>query len=390
MFKGSVVLARYEFFPFIYALLLTVKNVGIPTVFILKTLQMKNGIVENKGFTRIMASVAFFLVQFTFILSADMDIINSLINPLVLKTADNIDYHIYKLGFMQMNYGVSQSIWLLKLIAQLIIGFIAYFVLYSISKSSFSNNFDFENISQVSQNVNPAGLIAPALYSLFIIWFVFKPLVIDGLKGIFGSAVLFQSHILSSFILYIIVYRLIALASVPISVLMSKSILTEGGFGKFARFIFIFLFIAGGMGIHQYIFIRNIGLINTLLCFIPYYIIPVTNSLVLAIILYHRKFDSETEELSFAWKAAFSLGIIQFVKMWNSEYIPLVFMLRQDRMPPVLLSKVLAQGLNAGGIDLPALLGMDLLVSVLPVVLFLIFRRFITEWILLAYTKIRY
>lgn len=389
-FKGTLVLTQSVWFRFIYAFLLTVKNVGIPTVFIFKTLQMRKGIIENNGFGRLMVPGAFILVQLTFILNTDMDVINNLVNPLVYETGDTLDYYIYRSGFMQMRYGVSQSIWLLQLLVQLVIGLISYFILYGIGKSLFSSEFNIENTSPANQNENPAGFIVPVLYSIFIIWFVFKPLVIDGLKGIFGGTVILQGGVLPSVILYVLVYGFIAFAGVPLSVLMAKSILTEGVFGKLAKFIFIFLFIAGGMGIHHYLFIRNTGLFNTIWCYVPYYIIPVTSSLVLAVILRYFESGTDTEHRSITWKAAFSLGILQFINMWNSEYIPMVFIARRDILPPVVLSKALSQGLGAGGTDLTGLLGMDLIVSLLPVALFLIFRKFITEWILLAYTKIRY
>jgi len=388
-FKGAA-LARQELFPFIYAILLAVKNVGIPAVFILKTMQIRKELTENDGFGRLMAPVAFVMVQLAFVLSTDMDIVNNLISPLVYVTGDNMDYYIYRTGFMQMDYGVSQSIWLFRMAVQLIIGFIAYFMLYVISRSSFSGNYASEYTSPQSQNINPAGFAVPLLYSAFIIWFVFKPLVSDGIKGIFGNMAMLKGNVLSSYVLYILVYGLIAMAGVPVTVIIAKSILTGNAFGKLTKFIFIILFIAGGTGIHQYLIIRNMGLFNTVFCYIPYYIIPVANSLVLAVILYFHKSGSAPEEHVLTWKYAFALGILQFIKMWNSEFIPMILTARQDIMPPVLLSKILMQGVSTGGISMEALLGMDLISSVLPVALFLIFRRFITEWALLAYIKVRY
>lgn len=397
-FKGTFALTSAQLFPFIYALLLTIKNIGLPTLFILKTLQMKKGVIENNGFGRIMAPIAFILVQLSFVLSTNMDIINNLINPLVYETGDTLDYSIYRLGFMQMNSGEAMSLWLIQLLFQLIIGFVSFFILYMITKESSPKTINNDATSLNEQQTNPVAAIIPTLYTLFLAWFVFKPLVVDGLRGLFSNDMLLQGSVLSSFAMYILVYGLIALITVPISVLMAKSMLANRGFGVVASIIMVFLFIAGGMGIHQYLFIKDMGFVNTILSFVPYYIIPVTNSLVLAVILYHHKSDTGIEfegtllyaKETFVWKTAFTLGVLQFIKMWNSELVPLVFISQREKMPPVMLSRMFSQGINAdGGVDLVSLMGMDLLISIIPVALFLVFRKYINEWILLAYAKIR-
>lgn len=397
-FKGTLALTREQLFPYIYALLLTIKNVGLPTLFILKTLQMKKRIIENNGFRKIMPAVAFIMAQLTFILSTDMDIINNIINPLVYATGDTLDYSIYRLGFMQMNSGEAMSIWLIQLVLQLIIGFVSYLLLSVITTQSSSKAINDNTTLLDEQRTNPVGVIIPLLYILFIAFFVFKPLLVDGLIGLFSNTMLLQGSLLSSFAMYILVYGLIALITVPISVPMAKSILANRGFGVVASIILVFLFIADGMGIHQYLFIRDMGLINTMLSFVPYYIIPITNSLVLAVILYYHKSstgiaDESSQQLTnetFTWKVAFTLGVIQFIKMWNSELVPLVFISQREKMPPILLSRMLSQGMNAGGVDLVSLMGMDLLISIIPVSLFLVFKKYINEWIILAYIKNRY
>lgn len=52
-FKGTLALTREQLFPYIYALLLTIKNVGLPTLFILKTLQMKKGLLRITALERL-------------------------------------------------------------------------------------------------------------------------------------------------------------------------------------------------------------------------------------------------------------------------------------------------------------------------------------------------
>jgi len=40
-----------------------------------------------------------------------------------------------------------------------------------------------------------------------------------------------------------------------------------------------------------------------------------------------------------------------------------------------------------GPVETGAVMGVDFLIAFLPVVLFLVFRRFFTEWVLLSFTK---
>lgn len=391
-FKGTTVLASPQWFPFIYAVLITIKNVGIPMVFMLKTQQMREARVEQNGFERLIAPVVFVLIQFASILSSDMDIMQNILNPLVYETGDTLDHLIYRQGFMQMNIGMSQSIWLVQLVVHLVLGFTAYFILQQAvrrnpptvrnSAGSFMGKID---------KVNPAGFILPAIYALFLGWFVFKPLVIDGFSGIFANLPQIQQQLLLPYIRYILIYGLTALIGVPITVLLAKSAAMRGGFGNIARLILLFMMISGGMGIGQYLFIKSLGMVNTVFSIVLYYVFPVVNSLVLAAILsYHRdssEWDGGADAL-FTWKNAFVLGILQFITMWNSEYVPLVFFSNRNAMPPVLLARMIAQGGAAGGpMAMDIVMGMDLIVCVLPVALFLVFRKHITEWVLFSYAR---
>lgn len=392
LFQGTTVLASPQLYPFIYTALLVIKNVGIPTVFILKTRQMREARIEQNGFDRLMTPAAFVLIQLASILSSDMDIVRNIVNPLVYETGDTLDYYIYRWGFMQMNYGMAQSAWLIQLIVHLILSIPAYFLIREAvrrnppairsSAGSFMGKID---------KANPAGFILPAIYTLFLAWFVFKPLVIDGFSGILGNLSTLRDNFLIPYLRYILIYGLAALIGVPISVILAKCAAMRGFFGSMTRLILLFIIISGGMGIGQYILIRNFGLDNTFFSILLYYLFPVANSLVLAVILVFHRESSEWDigaDPLFTWKNAFILGIMQFITMWNSEYIPFILLTGQNMMPPVLLAVMLSRGGAAGGpMAMDMVLGADLIVCILPVALFLAFRKHITEWVLFSYAR---
>ncbi|NLX77604.1 MAG: hypothetical protein GXZ01_09620 [Clostridiaceae bacterium] len=97
-----------------------------------------------------------------------------------------------------------------------------------------------------------------------------------------------------------------AIAGVPLSVLLAKNMLKENVFGRLVKFIFIILILAGGLGISHYLLINDFDY-EWMSYSIPHYIVPVISSLILAAILYFCKFESEGKKRAFTRKAAFSL-----------------------------------------------------------------------------------
>jgi len=390
-FQGTSVLVSANLFPLIYALMLAVKNVGIPTLFMLKTWQIQNGQSERTGFEKLMAPLAFVLIQCTAILNSDFGSMYTLINPMVYETSDVLDYYIYRIGFSSANYSLAQSAWFMQFLLQAIISIVIYFFLKRVIRweSTFSKSFNPDaDASEKPQTTNPAGLILPMLFLFFILWFVFKPLIVDGIIGILSGLHNYAGVFFASYIKYIFIYGFIALAGVPISVVLARSTLVNGAFGKISRAFLVFMHLAGGMSIHQYIFIRNLGLSDIIFALVLYYIFPIANSLVLAVIISfktHGDKNNSQGEIKI-WEPAFILGLIQFIIMWGSEYIPLVVFRSQAKMPPVLLAKTISQT-DPGNMILTH--SMDLFIAILPIALFIIFRKYITEWILLAFTRIR-
>lgn len=393
-FRGTNALLSPRIFPIIYAFLLAAKNAGIPTVFILKTWGTSRAGEEKSGFEKLMAPIAFVLIQFASILSTDADILNNLISPLVYETADTLDYFTFRTGFMQMQVGTAQAAWLIQAVVHVVLGFLVYNLLRVIARRKLLSRDSEKDMDQISDtkeingfHTNPAGYIVPALFSLFLAWFVFKPLLIDGISSLIKGMSPVNPVFAVSYIRYVILYGLTALIGVPITVALAKSAAYPGAFGSFTRIILVFFLLTGGIGMHQFLFYRSLGVSNTVFGLILYYLIPAVNSLVLAVIIAFRKENSpDAGSGLFLWKYAFILALIQFTVMWNSEQVPLIFIARQDIMPPVLMAKAISQGMG-GPVEAGAVMGVDFLIVLLPVVLFLVFRKFFTEWVLLSFTK---
>lgn len=406
-FGGTENLVQSQLAPLIYILVLTIKNVGVPTLFILKTWQISRGRTEASGFEKILAPLAFILIQFTSILGSDMDLIRGLIHPQVYEKGQTLDYYAYRAGFMAGNVNVVHGLWFLKLLVHLSIGIMIYYVVKSIpGRKNISFDYeqkenklpDINNVTPAESDAKPAinystshlsGIIFPAVYSLSLLAFLFKPLLLDGIKNL-GNLFQLSETFMYSYVIYLILFAVTALVGVPITILLAKSMLVKGVFGSLSRGLTVFLLLGGGMGMNTYLFIRNLGLIDTISGLLIFYLVPLGNSLVLAVILTHQKPVNRDEkaERSFVWQAAIILGLMHFIFMWNTDYVPLILLSARNTLPPVLLSNSDLQLLYAQNRMGPELfMGADLLVVLPPVVLFLLFRRFITEWILLCFIR---
>ena len=399
-FGGTENLVQSQLSPLIYILVLTIKNVGVPTLFILKTWQIDKRRTEASGFEKIMAPLAFVLIQFTSILGSDMDLIRGLIHPQVYEKGLTLDYYAYRAGFMAGNVNVFHGLWFLKLLVHLSFGIVVYYVVKSIpgrKNISFRNEPEESKLPDIN-NAKPAisystshlsGIIFPAFYSLSLLAFLFKPLLLDGIKNLENLFQLSEAF-MYSYVIYLILFALTALVGVPITVLLAKCMLVKGVFGSLSRGVTVFLLLGGGMGMNTYLFIRNLGLIDTIIGLLLFYLIPLANSLVLAVILTHQKPMNRDERAnrSFVWQAAIILGLMHFIFMWNTDYVPLILLSALNTLPPVLLPNSDLQFLYAQNRMGPEIfMGADLLVVLPPVVLFLLFRRFITEWILLCFIR---
>ncbi len=379
-FEGTTVLMDTKLFPFVYASLNTIKFVGIPTLFILKTRQREG------SFTILRAPLLFFIVQITFILSTDFDILNTIINPLVYKSGSTLDHLYYKSGIMMMKAGESQVIWLLQFFVHSIMAAAAYLVMHSLyrqKKACFLQSQD-----SPSQRYINAGLIAPVIYIVFMTAFVFKPLLYNGITGIASGLPSLPVSFSRQYFIYVLVFGITASLGFGIMLILGRCAGMEGGFGTFTRIVLILLLIAGSAGIHNFLFIKNLYLIDTYLCFVLYYLFPIAGSLVLGLAAAkNTSLHDNAEDFSFV-KTAFLLALLHFIVMWNSLFPMMLFTRSPQMFPPMMLIHQM-MGKRGPGFSFNTILGYDLLVAVLPVSIFLIFRKHIGNILLLAYSKNR-
>lgn len=368
----------------IYAVIMTVKTVGIPLLFILESWQQENGEIPWHGLKGWAAPAVFTLIQLTALLTTDPDVLN---NMLGFSTGTSLLDFIRTGGTRSI--GTSQAAWLIQVSVQLILGAAAYFLLKAIygSRKIWAHTYKKPERS-------PLALILPVLYTLFLVWFLYRPLLVTGTGGMITGLSQLPDQYYSVLLKHTGLFVLVSLAGVPISVLLARCSIEDGFFGRLTKALLILFLLTGNIGMHQFLFYNGLGLLNTWYGYIAYAFFPVMNSLVLAFILRQQRTETTGAEI---WKPAFALGLLHFIFMWNSSYIPGMFSTSREGYSPARFIESMAQVQliqtdveHTGELDpLRLIMGFDLLLALVPVILFLIFRRFLMNSVLLAYARVK-
>lgn len=374
---------RFPWGAAIYAAVMTVKTAGIPLLFILESWQQDTGESPWGGLKRWAVSVVFVLIQLSAILTIDPD---------VLKNIPGFSAGVSLLDFIMAGEmgpaGPSQAAWLVQVSVQLILGIVAYFLLKAIfgSRKAWVYTYKYPDKS-------PLGFILPVLYTLFLAWFLYRPLLVGGARGLSAGLALLPDRNYMVFLKHTALLALVSLAGVPVSVLLARCFAGEGFLGGLTRALLILFVLTGNIGLHQYLFYKSLGLLNTWYGYAAHSFFPLMNSIVLAFIL-RRRIEPYGAEI---WKPAFGLGMLHFISMWNSPYISITFSKTREGYTPAAFIESMARvrliqagAENAGQLDpREIILGLDLLLALVPVFLFLVFRRLLANSVLMSYARVK-
>jgi len=367
----------------IYGIILTVKTAGIPLLFILESWQQEAWDSPWHGLSRWAAPVVFILIQLSSLLTADPDVLNNI--PGFAVGSSLLDF--IRAGTLR-SVGTSQAAWLIQAAVQLILGSVAYFLIKAIFDSRNAWAYTYKKVDS-----SPLGFILPILYALFLVWFLYRPLLVDGIRGIIPALSQLSGERYGIVLKHTVLLLLVSLAGIPISILLARASLENGLFGRVTKALLVLFILTGNIGLHQVLFYDSLGLSGTWFGYVAYAFFPVMNSLVLAFILRQKKTEPYGSEIL---KPAFSLGLLHFIFMWNAPYISGTFSKLREGYTPARFVETMAQGLlrqaDMRAMDpesLQMLMGFDLLLALVPVALFLIFRRYLVNSVLLAYARVK-
>jgi len=367
----------------IYGAIMTVKTSGIPLLFILESWQQEVRESPWYGLNRWAAPAVFILIQLSSLLTTDPDVLNNIMG---FKAGPSL-LDFIRAGAIR-SVGTSQAAWLIQAAVQLILGSVAYFLIKAIFDSRNAWAYTYKKVDS-----SPLGFILPILYALFLVWFLYRPLLVDGIRGIIPALSQLSGERYGIVLKHTVLLLLVSLAGIPISILLARASLENGLFGRVTKALLVLFILTGNIGLHQVLFYDSLGLSGTWFGYVAYAFFPVMNSLVLAFILRQKKTEPYGSEIL---KPAFSLGLLHFIFMWNAPYISGTFSKLREGYTPARFVETMAQGLlrqaDMRAMDpesLQMLMGFDLLLALVPVALFLIFRRYLVNSVLLAYARVK-
>jgi len=390
------------------------KTCGIPILIALAAITSKhasvkrqNSELEGRGNSYIAMNVipalkavaAFMVLQLSTILSTDYELIRSLLNPLVSETGETLDAYMFQLGFIMMNVSPSAAAGIFQFVVQLLFTIIAYSIVKRLFlKQLFSSDTGEGDIKTTNTGSSIIGIAAACLYSIVVIFLLYMLFIypFTGAKD--------AGHSVWSFISFwnVFSYTAVNFVAVIIFLLMTVTLaypLTVKhlpGRSLYKLFLLIVISMGSGM-INEYLFIRKLEMVNTIIPQMLFGFFNLAAVFVLKSIFNSRhaglKAQAEasgkgelhtffTLFIPKIWKPLLALGVLHFVVLWNSYLPALIYIANQEMQSPIM--KLVSLASSGGEMDSILMLQLGALISLPSVLLFLIFRRWLTSEIFIG------
>jgi ABC-type polysaccharide transport system permease subunit len=347
---------------------------------------------------------AFALVQLSGLFTADFDLIYAQAHALIIESLMTVDLYVFRWGFHMMNLSLAGAAWLVQFILHLPLLFAAYFLIRRyLSPSLFVDGRTDTPVRQVSPAWQTAGIAAVSAYALvvgFMLYRIFvRPFLLASEHAGAPGAWLHWPPVVA----FLFVAVLTAIGSMVMTVLLAYplTVRTLPGRGLYKLVLIIFL-AAGPMMVPHFMYLRHF--VNTL---VPLVLLGLFN--LAAVFVLKERFNQlygdrkrlaertgrgeahafVTLFLPAMWRPLVGLGVLQAASLWNSFLIPLIYLSSAEMHPPILLYLRTAFEGGAWGVPFsdPSNLQAAALISLPPVLLLLVFRRFLTADLFLGQSR---
>ena len=342
---------------------------------------------------------AFTLLQVSVLLSVDYELVNALYHPLVYEAADTLNTFTYRTGLLSAEYSAAAAVWLMQFAIQLLLTLIAYGIVRTWFSRDLFSRYEPEEIRQLpaGRGVGAvAGWMIVLAYSAVVLvplWFLAAyPFLAPGSPEIAAAGLLNPGRYMQSIgmtVLAVMVYMLMTLT-------LAYPLTARDLPGRMVYKLFLLLILTlGSGGIHEYLFYKELGLVNIAFTPVLSGMISVIGVFVLKSI-FNSKYAEQKEQLSArgygemhaffhlyipkVWKPLIALGVLQFVTIWNAYSPSVVYINQPDLHTPV---GVLYSLVMSGQSNPADMLKMGLAVSLPSLLLFLVFRRWLTSEVLI-------
>ncbi len=409
------ILVQKEYFRPVFIIGQTLKTCGLPVIIALGAV---NAVREHNGGKRFARHVlfpamkcigAFMLIRFSTLLTVDFEFIYILCNPFVLEVADTLNAYAFRVFFQQMNIGVSAAIDFLQYAVQLILTIFVYFILkgsfkdilFTSAKNGGTVSSD-KNRTNVSGNM--AGMIFACLYGLLILVILYqlcigpflKPNLSEGGSMLLMNTFPFFNRFASYF--FITLLSVIFGAFMTITLAYPLTVYDLPG-RRLYKLCLLMILTMGSGGVSEYRFYAELGMINTVM---PYFInglFSIMSVFVLKSIFNAKYHDLREQALAEGMnepriffkiylpkviKPVIGLAVLQFAARWNSYTDVMLYVHDQMKISPTLALFVMTAGEH---FNTAATMKLALIISLPPILLFIIFGRFLTSEVFVSQTR---
>lgn len=403
---NTMLLVETEWIRAILIIVQLFQNVGIPVAIGLAAIMANQAVQPGAGNigSNIRAAAraisAYLLLRLSVLLASNFELSANLVNGLNQDKGMMVDQYIISTGLMLGNYGLSAAAGTLQLLVQFGLTLAAYLLVRGrFLRDLFSGIPQNGGTPPQSGKNGWPGIAVSAVYAAVVLLFVYLLFIYPFTAS--GESAVSLFDVLSFWNLF--QYGLITLISVVVFMLMTVTLaypLTVKrlpGRGLYKLFLLSTLLVGSNM-IGEYFLFRKHYMINTPLPQLILGFFALASVFTLKSI-FNSKYGELKEQdeaggrgethafftlfLPKVWKPLLALGVLQFAAQWNSYFPSFLYQAREDSFSPVMranrLLNMMSGELPPGD---PVILQYCAIISLPPIVLFIIFRKWITSEVL--------
>lgn len=381
------------------------KTCGIPVAIALAAMTGRSrhgtGYAGTVVVPALRAICAYMLLQCSVLLVVDFDFFHVMINPLVMESIMTLDAYIFRAGFQMAQIGLAGAAWLVQFLLQLPLLAAAYFLIRRyLSNHLFPGGQSASSGWPIARGWRIAGATVVSLYGVLVLFVLFRQFVHPFLQTSDHVASLGERLSAMPFAEYLLVIVFVVIAHSLFNVMLAYplTVRTLPGRGAY-KAVLLLLVAAGPMMVQQFFYFRP--LLNTLW---PYMLLGLFN--LLSVFVLKERFNQQFGEqkrlaeqsgrgethtlitlfLPNIWRPLIGLGVLQAIALWNSFLIPLLYNTNPAQHLPIMTFRSLAFAANVAEFPMgdPLILRVGALVSLPPLLLFLVFRRWVTADLFLS------
>jgi putative aldouronate transport system permease protein len=380
------------------------RSLGIPVMIGLASILANQSAQAAGGqFRSIMAAAAraiaaYMIVHLSFLLSSNMELSSNMINSLTRDSGITIDNYRYMIGLMQAQYSLSSAAGTLVFIIQLVLVLLSYLLVRGKLLRDLFSGIQHRNATQETRKTNTWwGTAVSGIYAAVVLLFLYLLIIDPFTKQNVSGASMWDHISLWNTAGFSIVYFVAVVIFMFITVTLAYPLTVKKLPGRnLYKLLLLFVLAVGSNVINEVLLFLKLSMLNTVFSQLILGFFSLASIFVLKSIFNSRYSDlKEQAEASGrgemhtfftlyipkVWKPLLALGVLQFIALWNAYLPSIIYNARENGYSPVANGYRLISSDPANFGD-PSVWQYYAIISLPPIILLLVFRKWITSEVL--------